>query len=79
MGENQLSQGPDLFRQKQDRLYTYKRSNAASSCNIRCRGQATRITHSECVFVPLATHHAKRMYRIILPLSACLPVPCFYT
>ena len=46
---------------------------------IFCRGQATRITYSECVSVALGIQHAMRMRRTTLPSVACLAVQYFST
>jgi hypothetical protein len=44
----------------------------ARSPNHFCRGTATSITYSECVFVALLIQNAKRMRRILLSSVAYL-------
>jgi len=47
--------------------------------NDFCRGKATRISNTECVFVALFIRHEMRMCRIVLSSVACLVVPYFST
>jgi hypothetical protein len=48
-----------------------------SSRNHVCRGKATGITYSECVFLALVIQHAVRMRRIVLS-SVTLPAVLFF-
>jgi len=56
-----------------------KRYIGARSRNHCCRQRELNITSSVCVSVVLATQHAKRMCRIVLPSVACPPVQYFST
>jgi len=56
-----------------------ERNIEARSHDHYCRGKATTITHSECVFVVLAMRHAKRMRHITLSPVACPTLPYFAT
>jgi hypothetical protein len=47
------------------------------SRNHFCRGNATSITHSECVLVALVVQHSMLMCPITLPPVAFLAVPHF--
>jgi hypothetical protein len=49
------------------------------SRNHCCRGKATVITYSECVFVAKVIQHATRMRRIILSSVVCLALPYYST
>jgi hypothetical protein len=44
-----------------------KRNMETLSRNNCCRRKAMIITYSECVFLALGVHHAKRLRLIILP------------
>jgi hypothetical protein len=68
-----------LRQAKQGRQCTYKRIIEVRSSNHCCRGKATRITHSECVFEVFVTQYATRMRRITLSPAACLALPYFST
>jgi hypothetical protein len=54
-------------------------NNEARSHNHFCRGKAISVTYSECVFVSLTIHHAKRMRSVLLSSVVCLAVPYFFT
>jgi hypothetical protein len=64
---------------KQDRQCRYKRNIEARSRNHLCHWNATSVTNSECVSLPLVIQHAMRMRRIILSSAACLALPYFPT
>ena len=48
------------------------RNTEARSCNHCCSGKAVSVTYSECAFVALIIHHAKRMRHIVI----CDPSGC---
>jgi len=54
---------PDIC--KQERYSTYKHNIEARSRNHCCRGNATRVTHSEYMSVALGIQHAIRMRHFV--------------
>jgi hypothetical protein len=59
-------------------MYVQRIIEARSRNHCRC-GKAVSITYSECEFVALASHHAKRTRLTILSSVACTAVPQLYT
>jgi len=51
--------------------------NEGRSRDQCCRRKAISSKHSECVFLALVIHHAKRMRHIIQSPAVCLVTPYF--
>jgi hypothetical protein len=47
-------------------ICTYYVTLESRSCNNCCRGNATRITYSQCVFEALVVQHAMRIRHIVI-------------